>query len=219
MQKHFTNTQSLKMDKIQEFFQFIMSSKDIIQTGGLIAIVLIVFAENGLFFAFFLPGDYLLFLAGMFGGTGMLKQPLNVLLVSIFMAAVLGSLTGYLFGRFFGSSLNNRKDSWFFKKENIDATREYFDKYGPRTLIISRFLPVVRTFAPILAGLSKMPYSNFLLYNVIGGGLWVGSLVGGGFYAGQTFPWLIDFVQYIVIFFFGITTFTVVSGYLKTKKK
>ena len=207
------------MNQIQEFFQFIMSSKDIIQTGGLIAIVFIVYAENGLFFAFFLPGDYLLFLTGMFGGTGVLKQPLDVLLISIFLAAFLGSLTGYLFGRFFGNTFQNRKDSWFFKKENIEATREYFDKYGPRTLIISRFLPIVRTFAPILAGISKMPYGSFLLYNVLGGALWVGSLVAGGFYLGQAFPWLEHYVQYIVLFFFSITTFTIVSGYLRAKKQ
>jgi membrane-associated protein len=207
------------MEQIYEFFHFLTDSEDIIQTGGLLAITLIVFAENGLFFAFFLPGDYLLFLTGVFGGTQALHYPLWVLLICLFTAAIIGSFVGYLFGRFFGSSLENRKDSFFFKKKNIDATNKYFEKYGARTLIISRFLPIVRTFAPILAGISKMRYDGFLLYNIIGGALWVGSLVSLGFYLGNRFPQIIHYVPYIIFFFLAITTFTVIKGYFNARKE
>ncbi|AWL10294.1 DedA family protein [Aquirufa nivalisilvae] len=205
------------MDEINILWHQLTDSETIIRSG-LLVITLIVFAENGLFFAFFLPGDYLLFLTGVFGGTGVLKEPLSGLLASIFLAAVVGSLVGYLSGRFFGKSLESRPDSLFFKKKHLDSTREFFDKYGFMALVISRFLPVVRTFTPILAGISRMPWYSYLLLNVVGGGLWVGILVTSGYYLGQHFPWIINYVHYIILFFLGITTFTVIKGYLKMRQ-
>ncbi len=206
------------MQEIIEFFSTITNSEEIIK-AGLYIIALIVFAENGLFFAFFLPGDYLLFLTGVFGGTGLLKEPLSEILIWITLAAIVGSLVGYLFGRFAGNKIQNQKESLFFKKKYIDNTQKYFEKYGARTLIISRFLPVIRTFAPILAGISKMKYANFILFNVVGALLWVGSLVTAGFYFGERFPWIVNYVHYIIIFFLAITTFTVVKSYLGAKKE
>lgn len=207
------------MNEITEFISYVTNSEEIIMTGGLVLVTLIVFAENGLFFAFFLPGDYLLFLTGVFGGTGVLKYPLWVLLVCLFSAAVLGSLMGYLFGRFFGDRLENKPDSFFFKKKNIDSTRNYFSKYGSRTLIISRFLPVIRTFSPILAGLIKMEFRQFITYNILGGALWVLLLVAGGYYFGERFPWITDYVHYVIFFFLAVTTFTLIRGYLNAKKE
>ncbi|KAA0990356.1 DedA family protein [Dyadobacter aurulentus] len=207
------------MNSLTEFFQYILNSEEIIRTGGLLVITFIVFAENGLFFAFFLPGDYLVFLAGVFCGTGILDVPIGILLICMFTAAVLGSLVGYIFGKYFGDIFENRPDSFFFKKKHIETTRKYFEKYGSRTLIISRFLPVVRTFAPILAGLVKMPFASFLLNNVAGGAIWIGTLTGGGYLFGERFPWIVDYVQYIIIFFLAITTFTVIKGYLNARKE
>ncbi|RXK48235.1 DedA family protein [Aquirufa rosea] len=205
------------MDEINILWHQLTDSETIIRSG-LLVITLIVFAENGLFFAFFLPGDYLLFLTGVFGGTGVLKEPLSVLLASIFLAAVIGSLVGYLSGRFFGKSLEDRPDSLFFKKKHLDSTRDFFEKYGFMALVISRFLPVVRTFTPILAGISRMSWYSYLLLNVVGGALWVGILVTSGYYLGQHFPWIINYVHYIILFFLGITTFTVIKGYLKMRQ-
>ena len=206
------------MDQIADFFQYLLNSEEIIRTGGLVLITLIIFVENGFFFGFFLPGDYLLFLSGVFAGTKILEVPLFLLLTCIFVAAVVGSLTGYLTGRYFGERLQNRPDSLFFKKKYIDTTREYFLKYGSRTLIVARFLPVVRTFAPLLSGLIHMDFRHFMLYNVLGGAIWVGSLVGGGYYFGEKFPWIVDYVHYIIIFFLAVTTYTVIRGYINARK-
>ncbi|GAB3329515.1 VTT domain-containing protein [Larkinella ripae] len=206
------------MNQIAEFFQYLLNSEEIIRTGGLVLITLIIFVENGIFFGFFLPGDYLLFLSGVFAGTKILAVPLPLLLICIFGAAVVGSLTGYLTGRYFGDRLQNRPDSLFFKKKYIETTREYFLKYGSRTLIVARFLPVVRTFAPILSGLIRMNFRHFMLYNIIGGAIWVVSLVGGGFYFGEKFPWIVDYVHYIIIFFLAVTTFTVIRGYINARR-
>ncbi|WP_254412987.1 DedA family protein [Dyadobacter diqingensis] len=206
------------MNSIVDFFQYLLNSEELIRTGGLLVITFIVFAENGLFFAFFLPGDYLVFLAGVFCGTGILDVPILVLILCMFAAAVLGSLVGYIFGKYFGDMFENRPDSLFFKKKHLQTTRKYFDKYGSRTLIVSRFLPIVRTFAPILAGLVKMSFPSFLLNNVAGGAIWIGALTGGGYLFGEKFPWIVDYVHYIILFFLAVTTFTVIKGYFNARK-
>jgi membrane-associated protein len=207
------------MDQIKEWFSYLMNSEEIIRTGGLIAITLIIFIENGLFFGFFLPGDYLLFLSGVFCGTKLLNVPIWILMICIFGAAVAGSLTGYITGRFFGNTVENRSDSLFFKKKNIESTQKYFAKYGSQTLIIARFLPVIRTFAPIISGLIKMDFTKFMLYNVVGGAFWTVVLTGSGYYFGEKFPEIINYVQYIIFFFLAITTFTVIRGYIKARQE
>jgi membrane-associated protein len=207
------------MNQLIDFFQYLLNSEEIIRTGGLVLITLIIFVENGIFFGFFLPGDYLLFLAGVFAGTKVLNVPLWLLMTCIFSAAVLGSLVGYLTGHYFGGRIQNRKDSLFFKKKYIENTRVAFEKYGTSALIVARFLPIVRTFAPILAGLIHMNFRFFMLYNIVGAAIWVLVLVGGGFYFGENFPWIINYVHWIVIFFLGVTTFTVVKGYLNARKE
>lgn len=207
------------MDSITDFFQYLINSEEIIRTGGLIVISLIIFAENGLFFAFFLPGDYLVFLAGVFCGTKALDVPFPVLVLCLFLAAVIGSLTGYLFGYYFGNWLQSRKESFFFKKKHIETTHKYFKKYGSRTLVISRFLPVVRTFAPILAGITRMKFSGFATFNVVGAAIWIGGLGSAGYYFGSRFPGIIHYVEYIVLFFLAITTAIVIRGYFSAKKE
>ena len=146
------------METIDLIWQQITDSETIVRSG-LWVISLIVFMENGLFFAFFLPGDYLLFLTGVFGGTLVLKEPLSEIFIFIFIAAVLGSLVGFLGGRYFGTRLENMRENWFFKKRYLESTRSFFDKNGLSALVISRFLPIIRTFTPILAGLIKSKFT------------------------------------------------------------
>lgn len=207
------------MEQLHYWFKYLMDSKEIIQTGGLIAITLIIFIENGVIFGFFLPGDYLLFLSGVFCGTKLLDVPVVLLMFCVFSAAVLGSLLGYFTGKYFGDSIQERKESLFFKKKYIENTQKYFEKYGSQTLVIARFLPVIRTFSPILAGIVRMKFYKFMIFNVLGGLIWTVVLVGGGFYFGEKFPWIVDYVQYIIFFFLGITTFTVIRGYINARKE
>ena len=202
---------------ISEIIKYLSDSKEII-SAGLWAVTLVVYAENGLFFAFFLPGDYLLFLTGVFVGTKVVTFTITTVMLYLFLAAVLGSLTGFLFGRYFGSNLENRPDRWYFKQKHVESTRDFFEKYGNQALIISRFLPYIRTFAPILAGISRMNYPKYFFLNITGAALWVGILVGGGYYFGVQFPWIINYVHYVILFFLAVTTFTVIKGYLNIKK-
>ena len=207
------------MQPIFDFFSYLLKSEEIIQQGGLVAILLIVYIENGLFFGFFLPGDYLLFLSGVFCSTQLLPVPISLLVGGIFVAAVLGALTGYMSGRFFGDRITNRPDSLFFKKKHLDSTKNYFEKYGMQTLIIARFLPIIRTFAPILAGLVRMNFGRFMMYNLTGGAVWSVVLVGGGYWLGVQFPWIVNYVHYIILFFLAITTYTVIQGYFNARKE
>ncbi|MEU0832855.1 VTT domain-containing protein [Streptomyces sp. NPDC005969] len=149
---------------------------------GLLGVLVIVFAESGLLIGFFLPGDSLLFTTGLLVTTDKLHTPLWLVCVLVALAAVIGDQVGYLFGRKVGPSLFKRPDSRLFKQENVEKAHDFFEKYGPKSLILARFVPVVRTFTPIIAGVSRMNYRSFITFNIIGGVLWgVGvTLLGAG---------------------------------------
>ncbi|MET9921330.1 VTT domain-containing protein [Streptomyces sp. NPDC006435] len=139
---------------------------------GLLGVLVIVFAESGLLIGFFLPGDSLLFTTGLLVTAGKLHTPLWLVCVLVALAAIIGDQVGYLFGRKVGPSLFNRPDSRFFKQENVEKAHDFFEKYGPKSLILARFVPIVRTFTPIIAGVSRMNYRSFIVFNIIGGVLW-----------------------------------------------
>ncbi|WP_216590341.1 DedA family protein [Streptomyces brasiliscabiei] len=144
----------------------------LINSFGIWGLLLIVFAESGLFFGFFLPGDSLLFTAGMLIATDVLDFPLWAAIVLICVSAILGDQVGYMFGKKVGPSLFSRPDSRFFKQENVTKAHEFFEKHGPKSLVLARFVPIVRTFTPIIAGVSGMRYRTFLVFNVVGAILW-----------------------------------------------
>jgi membrane-associated protein len=145
----------------------------LIETFGLLGVLAIVFAESGLLIGFFLPGDSLLFTTGLLVTTGALDElPLWAVCALIVLAAVIGDQVGYLFGRKVGPSLFKRPDSRLFKQENVEKAHEFFEKYGPKSLVLARFVPIVRTFTPIIAGVSRMNYRSFITFNIIGGTLW-----------------------------------------------
>ncbi|MFJ4524450.1 DedA family protein [Streptomyces sp. NPDC088810] len=144
----------------------------LLSTYSIWGLLLIVFAESGLLIGFFLPGDSLLFTCGLLITSGDLDFPLWAAIALICLAAVLGDQAGYMFGRKVGPSLFNRPDSRLFKQENVTKAHEFFEKYGPKSLVLARFVPIVRTFTPIIAGVSGMKYRSFLIFNVIGGVLW-----------------------------------------------
>jgi membrane-associated protein len=158
----------------------------LISTFGLLGILTLVFAESGLLIGFFLPGDSLLFTTGLLVADGRyLHQPLWLMCLLISIAAVLGDQFGYLFGRRFGPALFRRPDSRLFKQENLTRAATFFDRYGARSIVLARFVPIVRTFTPIVAGASRMHYRRFLIYNVVGGTLWGCGITILGYFLGQ----------------------------------
>lgn len=157
----------------------------LISTFGLIGILALVFAESGLLIGFFLPGDSLLFTAGLLIAGGALHQPLWLMCLLISIAAVAGDQFGYAFGRRFGPAIFRRPDSRFFKQENLTRARDFFARYGARSIVLARFVPIVRTFTPIVAGASHMHYRTFLAFNVLGGTLWGCGVTILGYFLGQ----------------------------------
>ena len=158
----------------------------IIKAGGYLGLALLVFAESGLFIGIFLPGDSLLFVAGLLAASGFLAfGPLTLIVV---VAAILGDSVGYWFGANIGDNLFKRKDSRFFKQAYVTRTQDFFTAYGGRAIVLARFVPVVRTIAPILAGVGSMRYRRFLSYNALGGFLWGAGVVSLGFFLGSVIP-------------------------------
>lgn len=163
-----------------------MDPKSLIETFGTIGLFAIVFAESGLLIGFFLPGDSLLFTAGLLASQGVLNLP--VILVGCFLAAVAGDQVGYMFGARVGPALFKRPDSRFFRQTYVDKAHQYFETQGPKTVLLARFIPIVRTFAPIVAGVSEMPYRTFVTFNLIGGLLWAEGVTMLGYFLGKSVP-------------------------------
>ncbi|MEZ5260471.1 MAG: VTT domain-containing protein [Acidimicrobiales bacterium] len=159
----------------------------LISTFGTIGVLLIVFAESGLLIGFFLPGDSLLFTAGLLSSQGKLPA-IGLLVAGCVVAAVAGDQAGYLFGRRVGPALFRRPDSRLFKQANVDKAREYFEQHGSKTIVLARFVPIVRTFAPIVAGVSHMPYRTFVAFNMVGGVAWAAGVTTLGYFLGRTVP-------------------------------
>lgn len=198
-------------------FQELFSPQYLIEYGGLTLILIIVFAETGLFFGFFLPGDSLLFTAGLLCATGVLDTSIYTLISTICLAGIAGYFSGYLFGKKLGNNLYNKPDSLFFKKRYLYLTQDYYAKHGGYTLIIGRFLPVVRTFSPILAGVINMSFKRFVFFNISGCILWVCSMTGLGYWLGISFPGLQEYLEYIVLGLIIVTFIPVVRVFFKKK--
>ena len=162
-------------------------------------IAAIIFAESGLLIGFFLPGDSLLFTAGFLVQSGIIKFNIHLLVVILFAAAVLGDNVGYSFGRKFGRKLFERKNSVLFHSENLQRAEEFYKKHGPKTIVLARFVPVVRTFAPIVAGISHMHYRTFVVYNMIGGFLWAVGLTYLGYLAGDIIERYEINIEYVIL--------------------
>lgn len=206
---------------MEEIWQNIINLADaqhIIHKGGFYLILFVIFAETGLFFGFFLPGDYLLFLAGMFVATEKLDVGIVTMIVGLTTAAIAGNFVGYWFGYRTGPVLYNKKDSLFFKKKYLLAAEEYYKKQGAFTLIIGRFVPIVRTFAPIFAGIVKLDKRKFALYNISGAILWITSLTLLGYFLGKRFEKEInEYLMYIILGFILVTTIPLLTTVFKTR--
>ncbi|MFB5945687.1 DedA family protein [Albibacterium profundi] len=210
------------MHEFWSSFQQLMDAEALLKTGGFYLLLIVVFAETGLFFGFFLPGDYLLFLAGLFCASGLLDVSIYTLCGGLLGAAILGNYTGYYFGRRTGPMLFKKKDSLLFKRKYIVTAEEFYHKYGALALILGRFMPIIRTFAPIFAGVVRVDLKRFTLLNIAGAILWVAVLTLSGYFLGQQFPQIVDYIEYIIIGFISITTvpilITIVRKSLKKDK-
>lgn len=202
------------MESIIEFFQNITDKEWLLQNHGLYIVMAIVFAETGLFIGFFLPGDHLLFVTGLL--LNGYHHPFESDLASWFYwsslitaCGILGNYVGYFFGLKSGPWLFNKKDTWYLKRRHLEQARAFYEKRGGIAIIIARFVPVVRTFAPIVAGVVKMNFSKFSLYNFLGGAIWVYSLTFIGFILG-TNEWVNNNLGYIIIGLIAVTTGPVV---------
>lgn len=173
--------------------------------GGHLAIWAVVFAESGLLIGFFLPGDSLLFTAGFLASQGFLN--IQLLIIGAFICAVLGDNVGYATGHRFGRRLFRKEDSWFFNKKHLLTAQKFYDKHGKKTVVLARFMPIVRTFAPIVAGIGAMHYRTFMSYNLIGGFAWTFGITLLGYFLGQVIPdvdkYLLPIIVLIVVISLG----------------
>lgn len=213
------------MHEIGQLLHNLIDPEWISHHGGLWLVVFIVFAETGLFIGFFLPGDSLLFVAGLIIArtkvAAMIAPGVPDLLfwiTLVIIAGIIGNFVGYWFGRKSGPLLFERRETWLFKRRHLIAAKEFYEKKGGFAIVVARFLPIVRTFAPIVGGVVKMEFRAFALYNVIGSVAWVGSLMTAGYLLGEV-PWVQNNLEKIIIGIVLVTTVPILAKMIFGKKK
>jgi membrane-associated protein len=200
-----------------EYIKSIIDPQILIPAIGLIGTILVVFAESGLFFGFFLPGDSLLFTAGLFASQGYFS--IYTLVIGCMIAAIVGDSVGYFFGKKVGPRLFSREDSILFHKKHIIRAQDFYIKYGTKTIFLARFIPIVRTFAPIVAGIGNMNYKTFLTYNIVGGITWVGSMTLSGYFLGTLFPGINTYLHYIIVGIIIASLIPIAVEFIREKRK
>ena len=186
-----------------------------IETAGYVGIFAMIFAETGLLFGFFFPGDTLLFSAGILASKGYFS--ISILLIVAIAAAIIGDSVGYVIGRKFGPRIFNREDSFFFKKEYVRRAEVFFAKHGKKTIFLARYIPIVRTFAPVVAGVGEMPYSAFVVFNVAGGIVWCASIGLAGYFLGAKVPNIDAYVLPIIIGIFVLSFIPVIIELVRSR--
>lgn len=206
------------MEWLHEFFSKLYNFQELIRWGGYFVLVIIIYAETGLLAGFFLPGDSLLVTAGLLAA---LDGALNIwiLIPLLSAAAIIGDNTGYWVGHHFGPRLFSRTDSFFFHKDHLARTQKFYDKYGPKTIVLARFVPIVRTFAPTVAGVGKMAYRTFFFYNVAGGILWIASMTLLGFFLGRKIPHIEKNIHYVIVIVIILSVLPILKEWLHSRKK
>jgi membrane-associated protein len=187
----------------------------LIQYGGLTLLLVIIFAETGLFFGFFLPGDSLLFTAGLLVKTKYLDHHVMWLIVMLIIAAVTGTCAGYFFGRWTKRYIYGIKDNFLYKRKYLDMAQAFYAKHGLLSFIAGRFLPIFRTFVPIVAGVINIRFSAFLFFNVVGAALWIVTMVMSGHVLGGLFPAIINYIEIVIVAIVAVTTVPVILSYFK----
>ena len=187
------------LESILHFFRSLYDPeglKELIRSGGAPLVCTIVFIETGFFVGFFLPGDSLLVTAGIFAAAGVV--PLRWLLLPVMACAIVGDQIGYWIGRTAGPTLYKREDSLLFRRSHLQRAHDFYEKYGGRAVIFARFVPIIRTFCPPVAGAARMPYTRYLMFDVFGGVLWVGAMILGGYFLGRNVPNIGQRIHYVI---------------------
>lgn len=203
------------LDSIRQLLHTLYDVQGIIQWGGLLMVCIIVFVETGLFVGFFLPGDSLLVTAGVFAAAGVLK--IGTLLPAAIACAIVGDQLGYWIGRSAGHALYQRKDSLFFKRKHLQRAHDFYGKYGGKTVILARFAPIVRTFCPPVAGAAGMSYARYFAYDVMGGCIWAGSMILGGYFLGSFIPNIGQRIHYVIAVVVVLSLLPAVIGALRAR--
>ena len=206
---------------LESLFHFLRSLydpeglKELIRTGGAPLICAIVFVETGFFVGFFLPGDSLLITAGIFAAADVI--PLRWLLAPVMACAIAGDQIGYWIGRTTGPALYRREDSLFFRRSHLQRAHDFYEKYGGRAVILARFVPIVRTFCPPVAGAARMPYSRYFLFDIFGGIFWVGTMILGGFFLGRSVPNIGQKIHYVILVVVVLSILPAVISILRSR--
>jgi membrane-associated protein len=203
------------LELIQDFFRTVYNVPELIRWGGMAGLILIVFAETGLMIGFFLPGDSLLVTAGLFAARGDLD--LATLLVALSAAAIVGDATGYWIGKRAGHALYSRPNSLLFRREHLLRTHQFYEKHGGKTIVIARFMPILRTFAPVVAGAAEMTYRRFAIFNVAGGIGWVVSMTLVGYFLGQAVPDIDKHIHLVVAVVIALSLLPGVIAWLRAR--
>ena len=211
------------LDAILQFFHSLYSSeglKELICSGGArgapLIICAIVFVETGFFVGFFLPGDSLLVTAGIYSAT--CGIPLKWLLLPVMLCAIVGDQIGYWIGRSAGAALYRREDSLFFRRSHLQRAHDFYERYGGRAVILARFIPIVRTFCPPVAGAAKMPYARYLLFDICGGILWVGTMILGGYVLGSSVPHIGQRIHYVIAVVIVLSVLPAVISIVRSRR-
>jgi len=181
---------------LEHLLHFLFNVEGLIEWGGTLLVCVIVFIETGFFAGFFLPGDSLLVTAGVFAASGHLR--ISTLLLLVPLCAIVGDQIGYWIGRKAGQALYRREDSFIFRKSHLERAHQFYEKYGGKTVILARFVPIVRTFCPPVAGAAQMPYGRYFAYDVAGGILWGGGMILGGYFLGRQIPNIGENIHYVI---------------------
>lgn len=206
------------METLRSLFELVRDPVRLVELGGYIGLTLIIFAETGLLVGFFLPGDSLLVTAGLLIGTGLVNMNILWLNALLIPAAIIGDATGYWIGRRAGQALFQREDSRFFKRKHLLQTQAFYERHGGKTIIMARFVPIVRTFAPVVAGVAGMTYSRFAMFNVFGGIGWVLGMTLLGYFLGNTIPGLADHIELLALVIIAISLIPIGIEYLRHRK-
>jgi membrane-associated protein len=205
------------VELIQNFFGTVYNVPELIRLVGLYGLILIVFSETGLMVGFFLPGDSLLVTAGLFAAKGDLN--IVTLIPCLILAAIVGNGTGYLIGHKAGKALYSRPNSFLFRREHLFRTHEFYERHGGKTITLAQFIPIVRTFAPVVAGAADMPYRRFAMFNVVGAVLWISSMSLMGFFLGRAIPDIDKRIHLVVAVVIFLSLLPAIIGWLRSKRE